>query len=51
MICPECNGVRAVPSLMDPEGYDPCPSCVIDAGETFVALDELPDVDPSKLDD
>jgi hypothetical protein len=30
---------------MDPEGYDPCPSCVIDAGETFVALDELPETE------
>ena len=42
---PECNGVRAVPSVMDPEGYDSCPSCVIDAGETFVALDESPEIE------
>jgi hypothetical protein len=42
MICPDCNGARAVPSLLDPEGYDSCPTCVVDAGETFVALDDIP---------
>ena len=41
MICPDCNGARAVPSLIEPEGYDACPTCVVDAGETFVALDDI----------
>jgi hypothetical protein len=37
-ICDDCNGVRSVPGTFgDPEA---CPSCVIDAGETFVVFEE-----------
>lgn len=43
MTCPECSGTRAVPAGFAPEGYGPCPVCVIDAGHTFVALDDLPE--------
>ena len=42
MTCPDCGGTRAVPDDVS-GGYAPCPSCVIDAGSTFVALDEVPE--------
>lgn len=35
--CPDCSGSRAVPGLL--RDYDPCPTCVIDAGATFVVMD------------
>ena len=35
--CWDCNGARTVPDLGDGEdGYEACPSCVVDAGPTFV---------------
>ena len=40
-LCPECDGTRAIPDDLSP-GYLPCPACVIDAGPTFVAFDEMP---------
>jgi hypothetical protein len=40
-VCEDCNGARSVPDLGEYEdGYAPCPSCVIDAGETFVVWEE-----------
>jgi hypothetical protein len=39
MTCPDCHGTRAVPDDVT-GGYAPCPSCVIDAGTTFVAIDD-----------
>ena len=38
--CWYCWGSRAVPDDLAKEGYGPCRSCVIDAGMTFVVLDE-----------
>jgi hypothetical protein len=39
--CSNCNGARSVPDLGEYEdGYAPCPSCVIDAVETFVVFKE-----------
>ncbi len=40
-VCPECNDSRAVPSMTGE--YEACPACVIDAGETFVVFDGVPD--------
>ena len=38
--CPDCGGTRAVPDMGESvDGYAPCPTCVIDAGGTFVAWD------------
>jgi hypothetical protein len=37
MTCEECSGSRAIPDIFG--DYGPCPSCVIDAGETFVVLE------------
>jgi hypothetical protein len=36
--CLDCSGSRAVPDDLGEyeDGYQPCPSCVIDAGDTFV---------------
>lgn len=36
--CDDCGGTRAVPDDFGrhEDGYAPCPSCVIDAGSTFV---------------
>jgi hypothetical protein len=34
--CDDCSDARAVPGLTG--DYEACPSCVIDAGETFVVL-------------
>lgn len=42
--CPDCSGTRAVPGFLT--DYDPCPSCVIDAGETFVVLEAYDDDAP-----
>jgi hypothetical protein len=36
-VCPDCNGTRTVAGVDG--GYNPCPSCVIDAGWTFVSVD------------
>lgn len=42
--CPDCFGARAVPASApteaEAEPYDPCPSCVLDAGETFVVWED-----------
>ncbi len=35
MTCSDCHGTRAVPDGVT-GGYTPCPSCVIDAGTTYV---------------
>lgn len=37
-VCWDCNGARAVPDDFweHEDGYQPCPTCVIDAGETWV---------------
>ena len=41
--CSFCSGSLSVPSL---DGdYESCPSCVIDAGETWVVLDDFADLD------
>ncbi len=40
MSCPDCHGARAVPDDLS-GGYGPGPSCVIDAGVTFVVLEEV----------
>ena len=37
MSCPDCHDTRAVPDDLT-GGYAPCPSCVVDAGATFVVL-------------
>ncbi len=42
MTCPDCGGTRAVPDDFT-GSYAPCPSCVIEATSTFVALDDLPE--------
>lgn len=36
--CADCSGSRAVPDDFGQyeDGYAPCPSCVVDAGSTFV---------------
>jgi len=39
MSCPDCAGTRAIPDDLT-GGYQPCQSCVIQAGTTFVALDD-----------
>lgn len=39
--CDDCYGARAVPSLLG--DYETCPSCVIDAGDTFVIFEPLDD--------
>jgi hypothetical protein len=36
MTCDDCFGTRAAPDDEAEEGYGPCPSCVLDAGSTFV---------------
>jgi hypothetical protein len=36
--CSYCSGALAVPALGDGD-YDPCPSCVVDAGATWTVLD------------
>ncbi|MDP3712153.1 MAG: hypothetical protein Q8R60_06690 [Mycobacteriales bacterium] len=41
-MCWDCSGSRAVPDHFAEDGYGPCPTCVIDAGQTFVALDGVP---------
>lgn len=38
--CWDCSGSRAVPDDFSEDGYGPCPTCVIDAGETFVVLED-----------
>jgi hypothetical protein len=40
-VCTDCSGSRAVPDDFGlyEDGYAPCPSCVIDAGETFVVFE------------
>ena len=40
-VCSDCGDARAVPDDLGvyEDGYAPCPSCVIDAGETFVVWD------------
>jgi hypothetical protein len=40
-VCLDCSGTRSVPDLFGDLG--PCPSCVIDAGETFVVLEPVDD--------
>jgi len=35
MTCLACHGTRAVPDEVT-GGYAPCPSCVTDAGTTYV---------------
>jgi len=42
--CSDCSGTRAVPGLFG--DYVACPSCVIDAGETFVVFENVPEDDP-----
>jgi hypothetical protein len=37
--CPDCDGTRAVPDDVC-GGYAPCPSCVIEASSTFVAIED-----------
>lgn len=39
--CFDCFGARAVPDDFGghEDGYGPCPSCVIDAGPTFVVYE------------
>ncbi len=41
-VCWDCSGSRAVPDDLAEDGYGPCPSCVIDTGQTFVVLDDVP---------
>lgn len=37
LTCEDCFGARSVPDMGEcDDGYGPCPSCVIDAGDTFV---------------
>lgn len=36
--CEDCNGTRSVPDVVGDPG--PCPSCVIDAGDTFVVFED-----------
>jgi hypothetical protein len=40
-VCTDCSGSRAVPDDFGvyEDGYVPCPSCVVDAGTTFVVWD------------
>lgn len=35
----DCNDARAVPDDYAEDGCGPCPSCVVDAGSTFVVWD------------
>jgi len=37
--CPDCAGTRAIPYDLT-GSYQPCQSCVIQAGTTFDALDD-----------
>jgi hypothetical protein len=37
--CEDCFSSRAVPDDHSEDGYSPCPSCVVDAGCTFVMWD------------
>ncbi len=39
MSCPDCSGTRAIPDDLT-RGYQPCQSCVIQAGTTFDAWDD-----------
>jgi hypothetical protein len=41
--CWDCSGARAVPSDVAEDGYACCPTCVIDAGDTFVVLEDVPE--------
>jgi hypothetical protein len=43
MISWTAGGARAVPSDFDQSGYAACPTCVIDAGDTFVVLEDVPE--------
>lgn len=36
--CEDCNGTRATPTIFGDLG--PCPSCVIDTGETWVVFED-----------
>ncbi len=45
-VCWDCSGTRAVPDDLSEDGYGACPTCVIDAGETFVVLDDAPQRSP-----
>jgi len=36
-VCDDCNGARSVPDFFGEPG--PCPSCVIDGGDTFVVFE------------
>lgn len=40
--CQDCHGTRAVPDDFGryEDGYGPCPSCVINASETFVIYED-----------
>ena len=45
MTCHDCAGARAVPDDVG-GGYAPCPSCVVEATETFVCFESEEDPAP-----